>query len=151
MRWFQRSLLHLVKTLLLVPLSPCFDIVKMTTMPLPLLSPLRERTIFDNSFRELIALSFGDFFHPRQATPSICITVMQWHGFTYFNLFKILLLLLMICAWHFLGVLFWSCWCHDIVWSTRTYILKVMWMTCCLWILSGFYDYFHDGSWYVAL
>ena len=23
--------------------------------------------------------------------------------------------------------------------------MKLMWMTCCLWIISGYYDYFHDG------
>ena len=45
----------------------------------------------------------------------------------------------------FLEVLFWSCYCHDIVCSSRFNILQLMWMTCCLWILSGYYDYVHEG------
>ena len=74
----------------MVTLSPCFDILEMTIMPLPLFSPLRESTISGDSFRELLALSRGDFFHTRQATPSICMIEMQSHGLSYLNLFKIL-------------------------------------------------------------
>ena len=52
----------------------------------------------------------------------------------------------------FLGVLFRSCYCHDIAWSSRTNILQLMRMTCYHWIISGpGYDYFHAGIWYYIL
>ena len=49
----------------------------------------------------------------------------------------------------FLGVLFLTCYCHDIAWSSRTNILQLMRLSCCLWIISGSYcDHFHVGIWY---
>ena len=152
MRWFQTPLLCLVEPILLVPFSPCVNILKMTILPLRLISPLWERMFSGDSFYELLALLPGDFIYPRQAIPSICMIAMQWHGLNYLNLFKILFELHVISFMAFLGVLFWSCYCHEFAWSSRTYILMIMWMPCCLWIISGLcYDYFHVGIWYYAL
>ena len=129
MRWFQSLLLRFVEPVLLVMLSLWFDSVKMTILPLPLFSPLRERTFFGDSFRELLALLLGDFFHPRQATPSICMIAMQWHGF----FIKTCLKYCVSYVWFVHGIsrsIVWSWYCHDIAWSSRTYILMIMWMTC---------------------
>ena len=152
MRWFQSPLLRLVEPVPLVSFSPCVNILKMTILPLRLISPLQERTFSGNSFRELLAVLLGDFIYPRQATPSICMIVMQWHGLNYLNLFKICISY----VWFVHGIsrsIVWSCYCHDIVWSTRANILQLMWLTCCLWILSGYYGYFHDGimRWSITL
>ena len=44
----------------------------------------------------------------------------------------------MILFMAFLGVLFRSCYCHDIAWSSRTNILQLMWMTCCHGLLVAY-------------
>ena len=101
MRWFQSPLLCFVEAVLLVSFSPCFSILKMTILPFCLISPLWERTFSSDSFREFFALLPDESFYPRQATPSICMIAIQWHGSNYLNLFKILFELLVICSWHF--------------------------------------------------
>ena len=129
MRWFQSPLLRLVEPVPLVSFSPCVNILKMTILPLRLISPLQERTFSGNSFRELLAVLLGDFIYPRQATPSICMIVMQWHGLNYLNSFTICIsyvwfvhgisrsiVLILLLPWYLLGVLglifWWLCGWH---------------------------------------
>jgi hypothetical protein len=60
--------------------------MKMTHLPLSVNSPLRERTVSGNRFRDISALLPDGSFTSRQATTLICITAMQYHSSTnYFN------------------------------------------------------------------